>query len=542
MTELAPRTVRHGATLPAAGVALTDLTPSVHPVRTASVPLARKPGPRAQGAQAPTAQQDAALDLPPRRVPLARRLSRVVAVVALCDVLVLALTAFIAVSFRARLDGVLEKDTYLEFALLSGMTPFVFLLWLVCLALGGAYARRNLGGGTEEFRRVAIASLMAVGAVGTVSFLSRSNISRGYVILCFAVGTVLLLSTRYAVRKVLHHLRQTGRLHARVVAVCSPTALDEVKASLERLSWAGYTLVGACVPSHHLGELSSEPSVPILGGSDDIVAACELTGADTVLVAGGGHTSSQALRRIGWQLETLDVDLVVVPGLIDVAGPRIHMRQVGGLPLVHVDKPQVGRAGGLVKRIFDVVVASAMLVVLSPLMALIALAIKLQDGGPVFYRQTRSGRDGGTFRMLKFRSMVVDADRRLAEVAAMNEADGVLFKVKDDPRITRLGHFLRKFSLDELPQLVNVLSGEMSVVGPRPPLPAEVEDYPVDMHRRLLVRPGLTGLWQVSGRSDLSFDEAVRMDLYYVDNWSLIGDVIIMLKTVRAVLLGRGAY
>lgn len=486
------------------------------------------------------------LDGPPRNSPLAGRLKQVVAVVALTDVVVLALSALIAVSFRATLDGVLEKDTYLEFAVLNGTAPFVFLIWMACLALSGAYARRILGGGTEEFRRVAVASLMAVGAVGTVSFLTRSTISRGYVILCFAVGTLLLLATRYALRKVLHAMRQRGKLHARVIAVCSPEALAEVKNSLERLSWAGYTLVGACVPSHHLGDLSAkelrEQPVPILGGSDDVVGACQVTGADTVLVAGGGHTSSQALRRIGWQLENLDVDLVVVPGLIDVAGPRIHMRQVGGLPLVHVDKPQVGRAAGLTKRVFDLVVASAMLLVFAPVMAVIALVIKLQDGGPVFYRQCRSGRDHETFGMWKFRSMVVDADRKLAEVAALNEADGVLFKVKDDPRVTRFGKFLRKYSLDEIPQLFNVLANQMSVVGPRPPLPAEVADYPVDMHRRLLVRPGLTGLWQVSGRSDLPFDEAVRMDLYYVDNWSLIGDLIILLKTVRAVLLSKGAY
>lgn len=525
MTEFASRVASGEATLP-----VSPPAPTVRPRLDLLPPQPAEP------------------DRPPRSSSLAGRLKRVVAVVALTDVLVLALTAVVAVSFRAQLDGVLEKDTYpyLEFAVLNGTTPLIFLIWLACLAVSGAYARRILGGGTEEFRRVAVASMMAVGAVSTVSFLTRSTISRGYFILCFVVGTVLLLSARYAVRKGLHALRERGRFHARVIAVCSPEALVEVKSSLERLSWAGYTLVGACVPSHHLGEVSAkqlnEQPVPILGGSDDIVGACKVAGADTVLVAGGGHTSSQALRRIGWQLETIDVDLVVVPGMIDVAGPRIHMRQVGGLPLVHVDKPQVGRAAGMTKRIFDLVVASAMLMAFAPVMALIALAIKLQDGGPVFYRQTRSGRDGATFGMWKFRSMVVDADQRLAEVAALNETDGVLFKCKDDPRITRLGRFLRKYSLDEIPQLFNVLANQMSVVGPRPPLPTEVADYPVDMHRRLLVRPGLTGLWQVSGRSDLPFDEAVRMDLYYVDNWSLIGDVIILLKTVRAVLLSKGAY
>lgn len=483
---------------------------------------------------------------PPERTwqcrPLSRRLARVVAWVAAGDLAVMVLTAVIAVSFRASLDSVLAADTVLTFSLLSGMTPYLFVIWIAALALLGGYARRNLGGGTEEFRVVALASVAAFGAFGTLAWLTQSPISRGYALICFAVGTTLLLVNRYAVRKVMHRMRKKGRLHRRVIAVCSPDGLDEVQASLQRMSWAGYSLVGACVPSHHAGAIPEEPVVPIHGGTDDILDACRATGADTVLVAGGGHSSSAALRRIGWELEGQPIDLVVVPGLIDVAGPRIHMRQVGGLPLVYVDKPQVSRAGGLVKRIFDIVVAGGMLLVLSPLMALVALAIKLQDGGPVFYRQQRSGRDGDHFGMLKFRSMVVEADRILPELLELNESDEVLFKMKDDPRVTRLGRILRRYSIDELPQLFNVLRGEMSVVGPRPPLPSEVEVYPTDMHRRLLVRPGLTGLWQVSGRSDLPFDEAVRMDLYYVDNWSLVGDLIIMLKTVRAVLTSQGAY
>lgn len=482
---------------------------------------------------------------PTRRMPFARQMKLVAGVVFAGDALVLALTALVAVSFRGSLDGLLASHSnahLLEFSLLQGVTPFVFLIWLACLLLNGAYSRRILGGGTEEFRVVAMSSLIAGGTFGVVAFLVRSPISRGYVIICFAFGTVALLTVRYAIRKVVHRLRTRGRLHSRVLAVCSPDALDEVQTSLARLPWAGYSLVGACVPARHASTLRGRTPVPVLGDTEDVVDACERTGADTVLVAGGGHESSQALRRIGWALEGRDVDLVVVPGLIDVAGPRIHMRQVGGMPLVHVDRPQVSRAGGLTKRVFDVIVAGLMLAVLLPFMALVALAIKLQDGGPVLYRQERSGRDGETFRMLKFRSMVVGADRRVDQLAAHNDADGVLFKIREDPRVTRLGKVLRKFSIDELPQLVNVLRGEMSVVGPRPPLPDEVEVYPTDMHRRMLVRPGLTGLWQVSGRSDLSFDEAVRMDLYYVDNWSLVGDLVILLKTVRAVLVGKGAY
>jgi exopolysaccharide biosynthesis polyprenyl glycosylphosphotransferase len=321
----------------------------------------------------------------------------------------------------------------------------------------------------------------------------------------------------------------------------NPGALDELVAQLARTPQLGFQVVGTCVPG-----LSQEPNVtypvPLFGGVDAIVEACELTGAHTVLVGGGGASTSRALRQIGWELEGRNVDLVVVPSLIDVAGPRVHMRHLAGLPLVHIEEPGVRRAGGMAKRAFDVVVASAMVVVLSPLMTVIAILVKFGDGGPVFFRQERMGRNGKTFKMTKFRSMVVDADAKLAELGDFNDVDDVLFKMRDDPRITRIGRPIRKWSLDELPQLFDVLRGDMSLVGPRPPLPREVELYPPEMHRRMLVRPGLTGLWQVSGRSDLPFDEAVRMDLYYVDNWSIVSDIIIMLKTARAVVLSHGAY
>lgn len=477
---------------------------------------------------------------------LARRLGWLVAVITIVDAGLLALTSLVAVSMRAWLDGMIApSQETLVFSIQNGLTPWLFVAWLCCLVGFGAYARRNLGGGFEEFRVVAMASGIAAGAGGTLAFLTQSYLSRGYFIVCFAGGTAMLLTGRYLIRKVLHALRSRGHLQERVLAVGSPAALGEIQANFDRLHWTGYTLVGACMPGV-AADAGPAPAdvhgVPFFGGTDQLVAACEATGADTVLVAGGGHESAAALRDIGWALEGHPVNLVVAPALLDIAGPRIHMRQVGGMPLVYVDKPQVSRAQGLLKRSFDLLVASLMLLAATPVMVLAAFAIKLDDRGPVFYRQERSGRDGVRFAMWKFRSMSVDADQRLAELTARSDTDGVLFKMRDDPRITRVGRWLRRFSIDELPQLFNVVRGEMSVVGPRPPLPGEVEAYPAHMHRRLLVRPGLTGLWQVSGRSDLPFDEAIRMDLYYVDNWSLVGDVLIMLKTIRAVLLSKGAY
>jgi exopolysaccharide biosynthesis polyprenyl glycosylphosphotransferase len=280
----------------------------------------------------------------------------------------------------------------------------------------------------------------------------------------------------------------------------------------------------------------------VLGELDDVRRLALELGVDGVIVAGGSYSSAADLRRLGWALQGLELDMLVVPSLTDIAGPRLHMRHVAGLPFVQVEEPQSDRAGGWAKRAFDLVVASILVAVLSPLLALVAVLIRLQDGGPVLYRQRRVGVNGTEFQMNKFRSMVVDAEARLADLATANEYDGVLFKIREDPRVTGIGRFIRKLSLDELPQLFNVLRGEMSLVGPRPPLVNEYEHYEQDTHRRLLVRPGMTGLWQVSGRSDLPWSEAVRLDLYYVDNWSMVIDLVIMIKTVKAVLFSKGAY
>jgi exopolysaccharide biosynthesis polyprenyl glycosylphosphotransferase len=275
---------------------------------------------------------------------------------------------------------------------------------------------------------------------------------------------------------------------------------------------------------------------------DDVRQLAVDLAVDGVIVAGGSYSSAADLRRLGWTLQGLELDMLVVPSLTDIAGPRVHMRHVAGLPFVQVEEPQSDRAGGWAKRLFDVVVAASLVVVLSPVLLLLALLVRLQDGGPALYRQRRVGANGVQFDMIKFRSMVVDAEVRLSELADANEHDGVLFKIREDPRITRVGRFIRKFSIDELPQLFNVLRGEMSLVGPRPPLVTEYEQYEQDTHRRLLVRPGMTGLWQVSGRADLPWSEAVRLDLYYVDNWSMVIDLVIMVKTVKAVLFTNGAY
>ena len=282
--------------------------------------------------------------------------------------------------------------------------------------------------------------------------------------------------------------------------------------------------------------------MPVFAGRDVLGLVREL-GADTIAVCGSAGAEPGELRRLAWQLEGTGIDLVVAPQLTDIAGPRVHIRPVEGLPLLHVEEPKLSGMAWLVKNVMDRVLAALLLLVLlSPLFAVIVAAdLARRDRGPAFFRQARVGREGKVFRVLKFRTMYTDAEDRLAHLVDQNESDGLLFKIKDDPRITPVGRFLRKTSLDELPQLINVLKGEMSLVGPRP-LPADDGDFLGDVRRRLLVRPGMTGLWQVSGRSELSWDDAVRLDLYYVDNWSLAFDLVILWRTVGVVFGRRGAY
>ncbi len=459
--------------------------------------------------------------------------------VVVADLVVLLIATRLAARTRVAYD-IWDPNVSEGGELLTAAAPWIVLTWLAILGAQGAYSLRQFGAGPYEFRAVGLASIITAGMVGMFCYLIQLPLSRGFVLMTFLIGTPLLLVERYVARKVLHTLRIRGRLVHRVVAVGGPGGIAELVAVLERERYVGYQVVGVCLPPGGLVEDTLD--LPVLGSTADIREVTEKVGADTVLVARGGYSSSTELRRVAWSLEGSEIDLVVVPSLTDVAGPRIHMRPVAGLPLLHVEQPQAGEAGGWPKRMFDVVVASTVLLLLSPLMVVAAALVKLHDGGPVFFRQPRVGRQGEIFHMMKFRSVVVDAEARLTELQEHNEGAGVLFKMKDDPRITPVGGFLRRYSIDELPQLFNVLRGEMSLVGPRPPLQSEVQQYHIDVHRRLLVRPGLTGLWQVSGRSELSWDESVRLDLYYVDNWSMTADLVIIAKTVRAVLSKNGAY
>jgi exopolysaccharide biosynthesis polyprenyl glycosylphosphotransferase len=281
--------------------------------------------------------------------------------------------------------------------------------------------------------------------------------------------------------------------------------------------------------------------VPV-GGLDEVLSVAAEANADTIAVTSASETAAQYLRQLSWQLEGTGIELLVAPGLIEVAGPRLHIRPFEGLPLLSIEQPSFEGWRRVIKHGVDRAVAALALLLLAPVLVSLAVAVKLGSPGPILYRQERVGLNGRSFTMLKFRSMVVDADRQLDALRGDNISDGLLFKLQNDPRVTPVGRLLRRLSLDELPQLFNVLRGTMSLVGPRPPLPGEVARYDTSVSRRLLVRPGLTGLWQISGRSDLSWEESVRLDLRYVENWSLALDLLILWKTGRAVLSRSGAY
>jgi exopolysaccharide biosynthesis polyprenyl glycosylphosphotransferase len=299
-------------------------------------------------------------------------------------------------------------------------------------------------------------------------------------------------------------------------------------------------VVGLCLPTSELPR-PVVAGIPVLGSLGQVPQVVDAMGCDAVAVTSDDATRSNYLRELAWALEGAGVELLVDPGVVEVAGPRMHIRPLLGSPLLHVEEPHFAGWRRLVKRASDLLLTSVCLLIISPLMLAIAAVIKLQDGGPVIFRQSRVGRSGEHFTMLKFRSMVIDADARKADLLPLNEGNGALFKLRDDPRTTRFGKFLRDFSLDELPQLFNVLGGSMSLVGPRPHLAEELAKMPREASRRSLVTPGLTGLWQVSGRSDLQEDDAIRLDLRYIENWSLTLDLQILWKTIWAVLAKRGA-
>lgn len=430
-------------------------------------------------------------------------------------------------------------------AALAGRGPAVVTGLLVgcglvtALALTGTYDRRFQGQGEEEFRRVLLATLGLVAVASTVAFARDAQQLRAAVLGGVPVAGAGSLLLHLTGRVALRASRRRGRLRQRVVAVGLERSVAELVRTARRDPGAGVEIVAACV-TQVLGD--DVEGVPVLGRPADVLTVLEVTRADTVVLTAWSDVSQEELRRLSWDLEGTGVQLLVAPRVAEVVTPRLHVRTLGGIPLLDVDEPEFTGARRVAKTVLDYLLATAALLVLGPVMLVVATAVRMTSSGPVLFRQERIGRHGKPFVMHKFRSMYVDAEQRLAQLQHLNDSDGVLFKMRDDPRVTPVGRVLRRYSLDELPQLLDVVLGRMSLVGPRPPLPGEVDRYSDDVRRRLLVKPGITGLWQVSGRSDLSWDESVRLDLNYVENWFLGLDLSIIARTVSAVLASRGAY
>ena len=487
--------------------------------------LTREPSP-------PTVQRDQST-----RRPVWSWRKRYAAVVAGCDALALLLGWFAAElvvfqTFGAKVAGT-SGLAYTNLGLLATVG------WVTSMALVGGYDRRAVGVSTDEYRRVCRGVVQFAALIAVIAFFTRLRLSRSFVASATIFAALLTLAFRHGLRVWLHRQRLKGRFTKRVVVVGSGAATTDLVAHLQHSPVAEMRVVGACIPRND--PAGSNVGVPVLGAPTEVWTAAIAAGAETIAIADTATLSARAVQQLAWHVEGQGIEVMVVPAVTDVAGPLINVRLAAGLPLLYLDEPHLSFLGRVVKGTFDRVAAAIGLVLLLPVLALIGLLVRLTSPGPAVFKQIRIGVEGRPFRIWKFRTMTIDAERRLHDVVDLNQHDGLLFKIRDDPRVTRVGRVLRKWSLDELPQLWNILCGQMSLVGPRPPLPSEVDRYDLRIRRRLRVKPGLTGVWQVSGRSDLPWEEGVRLDLHYIESWSLTTDLVIIAKTVKAVILRDGA-
>jgi exopolysaccharide biosynthesis polyprenyl glycosylphosphotransferase len=478
-------------------------------------------------------QEHARIDAAARRV-VAWQASYVRTTVCI-DMLCMLAAASLAVNIRF-LNPSYRPQAYLT------ITLSLPILWAITLWLCDGYDARFIGVGADEFRKVFNSAICLTAFIAIASYVTRFDLAREYLGIALPTATVLNLYARYRLRKRLHRRRSEGYAMQRVIAVGHPDSVVSLISELGRESHHGLSVVGACLTGDTTF-FSVISGVPVLGGINETTRAVDLLEADTVAVLACPELSGARMRELTWELEEYGTNVYMAPTLLDVAEARTTIRPIAGLPLLHLEHPRRTGSRIIVKALFDRVMAASALLLLSPLIAAIAIAIKAEDGGPVFFKQVRVGRNGEPFKVWKFRTMVVDAERIKAYLAEQNDGNGALFKMRRDPRITKPGTWLRRYSIDELPQLINVFRGEMSLVGPRPALPEETVKYNgTHMIRRIVVKPGITGLWQVSGRSDLSLEDSMRLDVHYVENWSLFLDLQILWKTTRAVFSGSGAY
>lgn len=457
---------------------------------------------------------------------------------ALTDTVLIGVATLVAVAMSSLHDGGPIHNGVV------GLAGVIAAAWVLMMALFRTRDARLVGTGAGEYKKVVRASVATFAAAAVMVVLLEVAHFRGLLSFALPCGTLLLLLGRWSWRRWLTRQSRRGHFLSKVVVVGEPSDVRYVMAQLGRNSGAAYTVVGAVLDGESCPAALpfGNRTVPVVSGVEKIEDFVGHTGADAVIVAGPLRLGNSAIRGLGWRLELSATELILASALTNVAGPRIIMRPVQGLPLMHVESPQFRGGRHLVKRAMDIVFAASALLALAPVLLTIGVLVRRDSPGPALFSQERAGKDSAVFRLFKFRSMVTTAEDELELLRERNEGHGPLFKMREDPRVTRLGQTLRKYSLDELPQLWNVFRGDMSLVGPRPPLASEVSGYEAHTRRRLLIKPGLTGLWQVSGRSDLDWEESVRLDLYYVENWSVTGDLIIMWRTLKVILTPVGAY
>lgn len=471
------------------------------------------------------------------------------------DVVVVILVTFLAQVLRFGLFGSSQTEIN-RLNSLSGTysiaSVIIVIIWLMSLSYFGTRKNELIGAGSEEYRRVVRATLGVFGLVAVISYLFDLQLARGYVLVAFPLGLFSLVFSRWLWRQWLIKKRANGDFLTPAVIVGSIKSADEVAIQLNKGTEAGFQVIGCflsgSVPPESESQqiLLPQSHLPILGGIKDAISQMRKLEVSTLIVANSDHLGPVDVRTLSWELLPGQESLILAPSLLDVAGPRLHMQPVANLSLIRVETPSFSGGKRVMKRVFDLLTSFVLLVIFSPIFLITAIAIKRDSVGPVFFTQTRVGLNGRPFKMIKFRTMSATAEKDLEALKQTSvertAGNHILFKIKEDPRITKIGKILRKYSFDELPQLVNVLTGKMSLVGPRPPLASEVAQYGDHVMRKFFMKPGITGQWQVRGRSDLSWDESVREDLSYVENWSLYLDIFIILKTLKAVLSANGAY
>lgn len=431
------------------------------------------------------------------------------------------------------------------------------LIWLLCLAFAGTYHRHVMADGYELYAKIINASLLTIISYCSLAFIFKLALPRTALIIAPVIAFFLDIIARWQMRQALHRHRSKGSCKYRTVVIGSSDGINKALQTMRNCMNWGYEPVAVCpieadpaskdayVVTSYTPDANIEGSskLKVIPFNSAFPRICESLGVQEVYVADVLSRDSEMLHGLSLAVESLGMELALAVSLADVSGHRLYLRNTTEQPVLLASLPQYTGAANVIKRLLDIIGSLCALIISSPILLGVAIAIKLDDGGPVFFSQTRIGLHGKPFKMYKFRSMVTNAEelkKKLAEETG--QEDRFIFKMKDDPRITKVGHFIRKTSLDEFPQFYNVLKGDMSLVGPRPALPEEVARYGSLYSARLLVKPGITGPWQVSGRSDLSQEQSEYLDVSYIENWSIAGDLAILAKTVMVIFTGRGSY